>query len=129
MATNIGILKDILLVAGGGALGSAMRYGMTLLAAAMHISPMLGTFSTNAIGSLLIGLVISLTDGPSASAHLFGAVGLCGGFTTFSTFSSQTLNCIHAGDYRTALLYALGSVIVCVLFTAAGLWLGKAIKM
>ena len=120
------VLKDILLVGAGGALGSIMRYGLTLLSSAIHVSPQLGTLTANVCGSFLIGIFITLAS--NNPLYLFGSIGLCGGFTTFSTFSSQVLNLIQTGEYGTAALYAIASVVICVLCVALGLYVGKMIK-
>ena len=120
------VLKDILLVGAGGALGSIMRYGLTLLSSAIHISPQLGTLTANICGSFLIGIFIILSS--NTPAYLFGAIGLCGGFTTFSTFSAQVLDLIQTGEYGTAAIYAIASVVICILFVALGLYVGKMLK-
>jgi CrcB protein len=52
-------------------------------------------------------------------------VGVCGGFTTFSAFSLQMLDLLQTGDVLLALLYAAGSVLLCLLFVWCGWWLGR----
>lgn len=104
---------NVILVGLGGALGAICRY-LVGLALAM---PFVATLGVNVVGSLLIGFAAGLTEGRTA---LFATVGFCGGFTTFSTFSSQTLALLEAGLYFQAALYALGSVTLCVLATLAG---------
>lgn len=111
------MLKNLLLIAAGGALGSIGRYGLTLLASHLLIRAEWGTFAANALGSLLIGLLMSSTKN---EYQLFAAVGLCGGFTTFSTFSSQSLQLLHSGQYAQALLYTLGSVSTSIGMVALG---------
>ena len=82
----------------------------------------LGTFAVNAAGSLLIGVVLGAELPPPAVRLL--AVGFCGGFTTFSTFSADTLRLLRAGNYGPAAAYAALSIAVCLACTAAGWWFG-----
>lgn len=83
-----------------------------------------GTLIVNVVGSFIIGAFAAA--GASASApysenmRLFVAVGLCGGFTTFSAFSLQTLNLIQSGAWAAAALNAAGSVVLCVGAVAVG---------
>lgn len=110
----------------GGALGSMARYWLTLVAA-RHMGEAFpwGTLIINIVGSFIIGLFVTLTGpgGPyivEPNARLFVAVGLCGGFTTFSAFSLQTLVLMQEGEWLYASGYVLASVALCLL----GVWLG-----
>ena len=114
------MLRDFLLVGLGGALGSMSRYGLSLLATHIAISSEIATLTTNAIGSLLIGIIIALTKG---DWHLLAAVGFCGGFTTFSTFSAQALQLLQSGHRLLGMTYILASAIVCILMT----WVGTSL--
>lgn len=114
-------MMNILAVAFGGAIGAVGRYLVTLQIALTTWHPALGTMMVNIVGSFLIGLFMATTEGRTA---LLLSVGVCGGFTTFSTFSSQTLTMLQSGCYIQAGLYALGSVILCVIFTWLGATLG-----
>ncbi|MBR5552140.1 MAG: CrcB family protein [Muribaculaceae bacterium] len=111
------MVRDFLLVGIGGAMGSMARYAITLLTSYFSIVSEIGTLTANALGSLLIGIIIALSKG---DMYLLGAVGFCGGFTTFSTFSSQALQLIQNGQRTMGITYILCSIIVCILMT----WIG-----
>lgn len=120
------MIKNILLVGLGGAVGAMLRYGVTLLCAAANWSSNLATFIVNAFGSFVMGLLVGLMgQGP---VMLMLTVGICGGFTTFSTFSMQTVALMQQGKWGLAALYILGTVVVCIVFAAIGCWLGQKIK-
>ena len=120
--------KILITVFLGGGLGSLMRYGVQ---AAMHgrISPFLfpwATLSVNILGSFLIGMfyVLSARFNLSDETRLFLTTGLCGGFTTFSTFSHEGMTLIRQGNYGTFLLYVTLSVALGVAAAFAGGWAG-----
>jgi fluoride exporter len=120
-----------LAVAGGGALGSMARFWMTGAMTALT-GPRFpyGTLLINVLGSFVIGLVAGLTLTPERlglhpDARVFLMVGICGGFTTFSSFSLQTLELIQTGDIAPAMLYVAASVVLCVMFVWFGWWLGR----
>lgn len=119
------MLKDFLCVAVGGAVGSTLRYGITMLAAYLQCTSTAATLATNILGSALMGFILIITT--NDSIFLLTTVGLCGGFTTFSTFSAQTLTMWESGQYGWAIGYALLSVVSSVLAVAAGAFLGKMI--
>jgi len=117
-------------VALGGALGSMARFWMaSAVAAVTGLAFPWGTLAINVIGSFVIGMVFALT-GPggrldvSSDARIFVMVGLCGGFTTFSSFSLQTLMLLQDGYLLRAGAYILGSVVLCLLFVWLGFLLG-----
>lgn len=110
------MFKNLLIVGMGGALGSMLRYGISLVASAM--SPLWGTLCANVLGSMLIGAAMGACS--QGSWQLFLTVGVCGGFTTFSTFSSQSLSLLEQGRMGLALLYVVGSIVSCM----AAVWLG-----
>ena len=123
-------LRDVLLVAAGGALGSAARYGVgRMMGPQLTGAVPWQTFIVNATGAFLIGLLLV------AAARLgwpgwwrpFLAVGILGGYTTFSTFALETVELALRGAYVTAGGYALGSLAVGLLAAAAGIFLGRAV--
>ena len=84
------------------------------------------------VGSFVIGFFGTLTppDGPrpaSLDTRLFVMVGLCGGFTTFSSFSLQTFELLRSGESIRAASYIVASVLLCVVFTALGHYLAGGI--
>jgi CrcB protein len=120
-------VERYLLVMVGGAIGSLLRY---LVGA--WVQGLLGptfpwsTLFVNALGSLLIGAVVrlSLEGALSGEARLFLAVGLLGGFTTFSSFSYETLALLQDGEALAALAYALGSLLLGFFLAYLGYRLG-----
>ena len=120
-----------LAVAAGGALGSVARFWMTgAVAAAMGARFPWGTLIINILGSFVIGATAGLTLTPERmglhpDVRVFVMVGICGGFTTFSSFSLQTLELIQGGEMASALAYIAGSVLLCLAFVWAGWFLGR----
>ncbi len=116
-------------VAVGGALGSLARY-TTALAAARFIGVGFpwGTLLVNVTGSFVIGIAASLTAMGGRpllgdDARGFVVVGLLGGFTTFSSFSLETINLARAGAGGAAVMNVIGSLVLCL----SAAWLGFAI--
>ncbi len=102
---------EVLLVMLGGALGSLMRYGVGLQCALWFGSGFpVGTLIINILGSLLLGVLLFGPFAHQAEARLFLGTGFCGGFTTFSTFSVETLTLIRQENYGLALIYMAGSL-------------------
>lgn len=111
----------------GGALGAMGRYGISLLPLKSAF-PWL-TLLTNVLGALVIGFVVGVTVDNAASPNtvLFWKTGVCGGFTTFSTFSLETLRLLEGGQTGAGLLYAGASVVLCVAGVYIGELLGRAL--
>ena len=112
-----------LYLAAGGAVGSLARYGMSVAAAGwLGRGFPWGTLLVNLIGSLILGLVVrsagALELAPETRALL--TVGFCGAFTTFSTFSLETIVLLEQGFWARAVAYSLGSVALGVAAVAAG---------
>lgn len=106
---------QLLLVALGGALGAVIRFllGTWISRFAGPDFPW-GTFAINVSGAFLIGIVLGLGNNGvlSANARLFLAVGVLGGYTTFSTFSYETLSLVQDGTMGLALLNVLGQLLL-----------------
>lgn len=122
-------------IALGGALGSVARYSLAeFLVVRFAASPPWAVLLINATGSFLIGALAALI-GPNmrwavpADVRLFLMVGLCGGYTTFSSFSLQTFDLLRGGAWSLALANVFGSVVACLVAVAlgysAGAFLGR----
>ena len=116
-------MTQLVAIAAGGAIGALLRYWLSTAVQGRTVSVFpYGTLTVNVVGSLLIGflyilLIERLAVGPAVRAFML--IGVLGAFTTFSTFSMETLNLMESGHLGKALVNMLVSVIVCV--GAAGL--------
>ncbi|HXI97541.1 MAG TPA: fluoride efflux transporter CrcB [Gemmatimonadaceae bacterium] len=113
-----------LLIAVGGAAGSVFRYligGVVQRTSASGFP--VGTMFVNVSGCFLIGVLLRqfLNMQVSPELRAFLIVGFCGGFTTFSTFSAETLGLIEGGEYGRATGYVILSVALCLAATFAGM--------
>ena len=113
------------LIAVGGAIGALGRYGLSVLALPIDQNLPWGTILINILGSFIIGLfgTLTLATGKfpvSENVRLFVMVGICGGFTTFSAFSLQTLDLIRGGSLTRASANILLSVTLCIGAVAVG---------
>jgi len=120
------VLVTYLWIAFGSALGGVARYACSGLVAERigEVFPW-GTLVVNVVGSFVIGFFNTLTgpDGrliAGTTARQFVMVGICGGYTTFSSFSLQTLSLMRDGDIARAVLNINASVVLCL----AAVWLG-----
>jgi CrcB protein len=117
----------------GGALGTLARYLIGV--AALPISQDLpwGTIIINIVGSFIIGLFGTMTlahgrfPAPD-NLRLFVMIGICGGFTTFSSFSLQTLDLLRAGALVRAAVNIVASVVLCVLAVALGHYIASQVN-
>lgn len=117
------MIKQILLVGAGGAVGSVLRYLTSELTNRYNaLSFPLATFAVNIIGCLLIGIFINLIPA-NQNLRLLLIAGFCGGFTTFSTFARETFDLMDGNQMPLAFAYILLS---CILGVCA-VWLGMYI--
>ena len=117
---------NFLFVALGGALGAVGRYAISLIPVKTEF-PIL-TLVTNIIGAVLIGFIAGLAsenENASPQAVLFWKTGVCGGFTTFSTFSLEAFTMFESKSYFFGGIYVLLSVICCL----AGIFCGEKLAM
>ena len=115
----------LIIIGLGGALGSICRYLMQLAVGRfIPLSFPLGTFLVNISGCFLIGLLYGLADRHAWMTlewRLFLVTGICGGYTTFSTYSYEGISLFRQGNYTYFMLYVAGSVILGLLATLAGI--------
>lgn len=133
-------VRELFLVASGGAVGSALRYAVSGAAQRLFTqgagsgAPAIasfpaGTLVVNATGSLLIGLIAGLAESRSlltAEARLLLVTGVLGGYTTFSAFSLETLLLLRSGQTTTALTSVVLQVVLGVAAAFAGFTVGMA---
>ena len=123
------MIREILLVGAGSAIGGILRLlaGKAFMQFFQYPFP-IATFVVNISGSFLIGLLYALygkTGNLSPSALLFLTTGLCGGFTTFSSFTYENLLLLRSGQYFMAAVYIGGSLVLGMLAVFAGYAVGK----
>ena len=122
-------MRLLLIIMLGGALGTAARYGVSVwMAERVGEAFPWGTLLVNVLGSFIIGLFGGLTSSDGiwivpTWARAFVMIGMLGGFTTFSSFSLQTIQLIQDGQYLPAGAYVLSSLLLCLMGTAAGVGL------
>ena len=127
-------MTEFLAIALGGAVGALLRWGIMLgMTNVLRESFSFGTLLVNVVGSLLIGVAFVClveriqTEGIAASPAFKSAVmiGVLGAFTTFSTFSLQTLEMLIDGRWMAGSLYVISIVVLCLLATALGIGLAR----
>lgn len=118
------MIKQILLVGIGGAVGSALRFLMSELTIRYYTQSFpLATFAINIIGCFIIGILVNSIPTNSSLKFILIA-GFCGGFTTFSTFARETFDLIHNNQSVVAITYTIASCVIGVL----AVWLGMYIS-
>jgi fluoride exporter len=107
------MFKNFLLVGLGGAIGSMLRYAISLLVTVKQFP--YSTFIVNIAGSFIIGAVLALSlknEMFSNNWKIFLATGICGGFTTFSAFAAENMALLQTGKYGIAFMYILASLLL-----------------
>lgn len=109
-------MRQILLIGFGGFIGTIGRFFVSKLNNYWHFLAIpLGTLTVNVVGSLIIGFIVGISQKSALltpDMRLFLMVGVCGGFTTFSSFTNENLMLIQNGQFLTAFLYTALSIIL-----------------
>ena len=123
-------MKWLALMAGGG-FGAILRYALSIsVDQRMAASFPLGTFAVNVLGCFVMGILATWLDQrgiSSPTVRLFWVTGLLGAFTTFSTFSFETMKLIESGKMLHATAKAAVSVVACVFAVMAGIAVARAL--
>ncbi|HRO43318.1 MAG TPA: fluoride efflux transporter CrcB [Flavipsychrobacter sp.] len=121
------MLRTLFLVGFGGALGSMLRYAISIYSNKLFTQHFpFATFSINIIGCFLIGLLFGLGQRHQflqGDVWLVLATGFCGGFTTFSAFALENINLLEKQHSFVSLCYSLLSVVLGIAFCRLGIWL------
>ena len=123
------MFKYIILIGTGGFIGSVLRFYISKLVQNVFLSSFpYGTFAVNVIGCLLIGIIFGIAEKGTwltPEWRMFLTVGLCGGFTTFSTFSSESFQLLRDGQLIHVLSYTTLSVLLGILAVYIGYMISK----
>jgi fluoride exporter len=121
----------ILLIALGGAVGTVARWWLTTMFPVPAGSVPWVTLAINVVGAFVLGFLARTFAVHATSPSIVAAltVGVCGGFTTFSAFSADTLRLIQAGNVGRASFYVVGSVLLSLVAIAAGELSARAIRV
>lgn len=116
------MLREILLVASGGAVGSVARFAVGKLIKYMDFAPHYATLICNILGSFIIGVLLAIFLLKSNdSLRLLLVVGFCGAFTTFSTFTADTFSFISIGNWGAAFINILLNVVATLIAIFCGI--------
>lgn len=125
------MIKETLLVGAGGFIGSVSRFYLSRLNLTVSSGSIpVGTLIVNTAGCLVIGYLLGTAENSmhlSLEWRLFLMTGFCGGFTTFSTFSSENLTLIHNGQFMTFILYTITTIILTFLAVFLGYGLSRIV--
>ena len=123
-------MTALLLVAAGGAIGASCRYALGVWLGRLDLAGVpIPVLAANVAGSLLMGLLVAALAlrGGGEAWRLFAAVGLLGGFTTFSSFSLEAVLLWERGEGAAALAYVAASVVLSIGGLIAGLVIGRSV--
>ena len=117
------MFREIVAVFVGGGIGSIIRYLITKVSFFSSNSFPYSTFISNIIGCFILGLALTYfmkNDSQNSTIFIFIAVGFCGGFTTFSTFSSEGLELLNNGNLITFIVYTFTSIFLGIIAVYLG---------
>lgn len=114
------MILNLLIVAVGSGAGGLLRYGVSLLARTHPSVFPYWTFAVNVLGSFLIGLFVGLLGSDWERGRLLLITGFCGGFTTFSAFSFETLELIRQGSVG----WAFANIVISIVGAVGACWIG-----
>lgn len=122
-------MNPYLLVFLGGGLGSVARYGVTVFFKNLQVTTFpWATLTANALSSLILGILLgqlAQRQDTHASLLIFLAAGFCGGFSTFSTFSAETVELLKHGAIYSALMNIGSNMLICFLAVWGGIQLSR----
>ncbi len=121
-------ILPILVVGTGGFVGTILRYALSLVGQKLSFTFPHGTLWANLLGCLVLGIVTALateTDSISPSTRLFLATGICGGFTTMSTFTYEAFQFAQDSEYVYAAVYCVATIAGCAAMFYMGLLVVK----
>ncbi len=124
-------MRELIYIACGGALGAVLRFLVGGWAQRLSWGVVFpwGTLAVNLVGSLAIGILWAVFERflDASNLRLFLLVGLLGGFTTYSTFSMETLNLVRDGQLRLAALYVIVHIVVGLALAAGGYFAARGV--
>ena len=119
------MIKNLLLVGLGGGVGSMLRYFTSVCLSRHNLFCFpWATFTVNILGCLLMGVVLGVVHKHELfnnDLRILFTIGFCGGFTTFSAFSSENLRLFEGGNYHIGIIYIVSSVLLGI----AAIWFGN----